>query len=670
MLSASRTWIGVVVAVAGNVTISLALNCQKLAHTRLQHAHQGHPDSGHASTNDADGHAAEGSASSSSEDVQSHGEHSRSTHRHHNSDQDDSRNTQNGNQKLHKDHGDQIGHNGNGNGNGSGNGNGNSNGMDTMFLHSKLWWLGLALMTVGEAGNFISYGFAPASLVAPLGAVALLSNVIISPILLGERFKPSDIGGILLAIIGAVTVVFSSKQNDVRLDPTQLLQAIKRLEFVIYSAVSVSSGVLLAFLSTTSLGDRWVLIDVGTCAIFGGFTVLSTKGISSLISGGQPIEALKFPITYMLVLVLAATAVVQITYLNRALQRFDSREVIPAQFVFFTISAIVGSAILYRDFENMDAHRLINFLFGCLTTFAGVFVLTWRSNGSGEHGEEEEQEQMSGSEEEGLDATAAEEGGEGGEAEPLLSRSWHGAERFEDASPHGKKKGRTRVDFLQPAFEEGRLPPSNALRVPGGARQTSSGARPRSRTNSPHKASARLSGSFERASGLSRSATNQASAGLLSSSSSAGLRTPKLSLISMDRPTGLSAGHYLLLATPPPSFSLNPVPPVATSRSGLSRAIPQYGATGNKGGPSAFLPLPVTMATSSSSSGRNASQSSQQQPSASSATIPQGDPTAAESIVTPVAETTAVNEPDELAERFAEHVSPAHASRNHSPRRT
>jgi hypothetical protein len=42
----------------------------------------------------------------------------------------------------------------------------------------------------------------------------------------------------------------------------------------------------------------------------------------------------------------------------------------------FTISAIVGSAILYQDFANMDAHRLINFLFGCMTTFAGVYFLT------------------------------------------------------------------------------------------------------------------------------------------------------------------------------------------------------------------------------------------------------------------------------------------------------
>jgi hypothetical protein len=40
-----------------------------------------------------------------------------------------------------------------------------------MYLKSKLWWLGLVLMAVGEGGNFLSYGFAPASVVAPLGTV-------------------------------------------------------------------------------------------------------------------------------------------------------------------------------------------------------------------------------------------------------------------------------------------------------------------------------------------------------------------------------------------------------------------------------------------------------------------------------------------------------------------
>lgn len=35
-------------------------------------------------------------------------------------------------------------------------------------------WLGFLLMNVGEMGNFISYAFAPASVVAPLGTVSCI----------------------------------------------------------------------------------------------------------------------------------------------------------------------------------------------------------------------------------------------------------------------------------------------------------------------------------------------------------------------------------------------------------------------------------------------------------------------------------------------------------------
>jgi hypothetical protein len=45
-----------------------------------------------------------------------------------------------------------------------------------MYLKSKLWWFGLALISIGEGGNFLSYGFAPASVVAPLGTVVSPSS--------------------------------------------------------------------------------------------------------------------------------------------------------------------------------------------------------------------------------------------------------------------------------------------------------------------------------------------------------------------------------------------------------------------------------------------------------------------------------------------------------------
>ena len=114
----------------------------------------------------------------------------------------------------------------------------------------------------------------------------------------------------------------------------------------------------------------------------GGYTALSTKGVASLLSDTLW-RTLTFPVTYLLVFVLVSTAFLQIRYLNRALQRFDSTQVIPTQFVLFTLSVIIGSAILYRDFESATAERFAKFIGGCMLTFLGVYLITTRREKGG-----------------------------------------------------------------------------------------------------------------------------------------------------------------------------------------------------------------------------------------------------------------------------------------------
>lgn len=75
-------------------------------------------------------------------------------------------------------------------------------------------------------------------------------------------------------------------------------------------------------------------------------------------------------------MVLVLSAVMQIKYLNRALQRFDSTTVIPTQFVLFTISAIIGSAVIYKDFDQDDPALLFWFTLSCITEFFGVYLIT------------------------------------------------------------------------------------------------------------------------------------------------------------------------------------------------------------------------------------------------------------------------------------------------------
>ena len=136
------------------------------------------------------------------------------------------------------------------------------------YLRSPYWWAGIFLMTIGEAGNFIAYGFAPASIVSPLGVVALVSNCVIAPIMLKERFRLRDLGGVLVAIGGAVTIVLSAKQSEKKLGPDEILYAVTRWEFMLYMGLTSALMIVLMWASSR-YGQRSIVIDLGLVGLYG-----------------------------------------------------------------------------------------------------------------------------------------------------------------------------------------------------------------------------------------------------------------------------------------------------------------------------------------------------------------------------------------------------------------
>ncbi|GAA5931142.1 uncharacterized protein JCM15063_002556 [Sporobolomyces koalae] len=246
---------------------------------------------------------------------------------------------------------------------------------DKGFLRSPLWLGGFCLINLGEVGNFLAYGFAPTSLVAPLGMTALVANVFLAPAIVGEPFKRRDLVGIAIAIVGGATVVYASRSSDTKITPSDLLLAFRQPLFIAYTVVSCVAMAGLAWLSQTRLGDKFVLIDLSLCALAGSFTVLSTKALSSFLNL-MFLDAFRHWIAYPVLLVLLATAFLQVNFINKSLQRFESRVVIPTQYMTFALMSIIGSAILYGDFKGMSASKLLNFGFGCLVSAAGVYLLT------------------------------------------------------------------------------------------------------------------------------------------------------------------------------------------------------------------------------------------------------------------------------------------------------
>ncbi|KAH9450925.1 hypothetical protein MJO28_009606 [Puccinia striiformis f. sp. tritici] len=334
---ATNTLIGVGISVAGNLLISIALNLQKLAHLRLENRppiSPSHPKRASESTPLIDHHPQD-SRDLESDSATQPSDRSSSSSSHSQSYQPN----------------------------------------DLAYLSSPLWWMGFILMSTGELGNFVSYGFAPASVVAPLGTVALVGNCVVAPIVLGEKFKKRDWLGIGLTIIGTITIVLSSPRNSESLSPDQLSLAIQQVGFIVYASLCALTILLLMCLSSTQWANRFIGIDVGLCAISGGFTVLSTKAFSSLLNV-LFLDCFQYPITWVMLVVMLLTAILQIIFLNRALQRFDSKQVVPVQFVLFTIMAVIGSTILYGDFRDFGSAQVGNFIFACGFIFTGVYFLT------------------------------------------------------------------------------------------------------------------------------------------------------------------------------------------------------------------------------------------------------------------------------------------------------
>ncbi|CAB4024438.1 NIPA 2 [Paramuricea clavata] len=244
------------------------------------------------------------------------------------------------------------------------------------YLKSKVWWFGIVLMVFGEIGNFSAYGFAPASLVAPLGTTTVIANAIIAVVFLGEKIRAQDLFGISMAVVGAfLLVTFSSKEGS---EPTakQLVSYLKQWSFILYLLLEI-----LLFCGLLYLQNRYrlenVFIYLLLVALLGSVTVICAKGVSSMINlTFAGMNQMDHALPYIMFILMVVTAVAQVRFLNIAMKHHDATVVVPTNFVFFTISAILSGIMFYREFYGLSFLVIFMFCFGCFLSFVGVYSIT------------------------------------------------------------------------------------------------------------------------------------------------------------------------------------------------------------------------------------------------------------------------------------------------------
>ena len=251
---------------------------------------------------------------------------------------------------------------------------------NTQFLSNPTWWMGTFLMAAGEVGNFAAFAFAPASLVAPLGAWSVVLSAILAHVFLHEHVSNHNLLGIALCVVGAFLIGTSGpdvSEAEAALDADAVTHLLVRTPFLVFILLTLTATAVLMYIAhRTALGEKYIFIYVGVSSLLGGVTVVCAKALSTFLR--MSIEGdFQFGnwLPFVLVVVLAGAILLQLRYLNLAMARFGNAQVIPVYYVLFTSCAMSSGVIMFREFDQLTLGN-IPFFVGICSTMSGVFLIS------------------------------------------------------------------------------------------------------------------------------------------------------------------------------------------------------------------------------------------------------------------------------------------------------
>ncbi|KAL8292184.1 hypothetical protein RQP46_001650 [Phenoliferia psychrophenolica] len=243
------------------------------------------------------------------------------------------------------------------------------------YLKSPMWWTGMTLMAIGEIFNFVAYAFTEALLVTPLGALSVVVCAILSSIFLGEKLTFFGKIGCLLCILGATIVALNGPQEAT----TNNIPAFQKLffspGFLVYAGLVIIASLVLAFYVAPKHGKTNMLVYISICSLIGGLSVACTQGLgSSILTSIRGDNQFKHWFIYVLWAIVIITLSIEINYLNKALELFNTAMVTPTYYVMFTGFTLVTSTILYQGFKA-SAVDIVTVVMGFLVICSGITLL-------------------------------------------------------------------------------------------------------------------------------------------------------------------------------------------------------------------------------------------------------------------------------------------------------
>ncbi|XP_059528121.1 NIPA-like protein 2 isoform X3 [Myotis daubentonii] len=147
-------------------------------------------------------------------------------------------------------------------------------------------------------------------------------------------------------------------------------------QFLIYVILEILIFCILLYFYKRK-GMKHIVILLTLVALLASLTVISVKAVSGMIACSVTDKMqLTYPIFYIMLIIMIASCVFQVKFLNQATNLYSTATVVPINHIFFTTSAIIAGIIFYKEFLGAAFLAMFIYFFGCFLSFLGVLLVT------------------------------------------------------------------------------------------------------------------------------------------------------------------------------------------------------------------------------------------------------------------------------------------------------
>lgn len=232
-------------------------------------------------------------------------------------------------------------------------------------------------MGIGELANFAAYAFAPASLVTPLGALSVIVSAVMASKFLNEKLNLIGKLGCLLCVLGSIIIVIHSPKEVEVDDLNVLMLKLQDSSFITYVIIVLTLALFIGCYVGPKYGNQNVSVYIILCASIGSLTVMSCKALGlamrDTLSGRS--NDFSYWLPYFLIITTVVFIAIQMNYLNKALDIFNTSIVTPIYYVIFTSLVIAASAILFKEWRHMEAEDIVGDICGFCIVIVAVVLL-------------------------------------------------------------------------------------------------------------------------------------------------------------------------------------------------------------------------------------------------------------------------------------------------------